>query len=88
MIEPPLRGRGDLKSEERIDALRGDAILARLGVRCLWRSAIVVEGLRRRGVAATIGISVSVDDPQRAHAECEVGGISLRDADSDSVRLR
>jgi hypothetical protein len=81
-------GRDRLTAGERADALRADTTLRRLGVRCLWRSAIVVEQLRTRGVAARVGISVSVSDPKRAHAECVVGELPLRAADGRSVRLR
>jgi hypothetical protein len=88
MIGAAPGGRDQLTAGERVDALRADAILRRLGVRCLWRSAIVVEQLRTRGVAANVAISVSTSDPKRAHAECVVGDVPLRAAGRDSVRLR
>jgi hypothetical protein len=88
MIHPITSGRLELAPEERRDALRADAMLRRLGVRCLWRSAIVTEQLRRRGVAAHVGLAVWSRDPRRAHAECEVGGQPLRPHHDDTVRLR
>ena len=88
MIDPAPGGRDVLTAQERVDALRVDAMLARLGVRCLWRAAIVVEVLRTRGIAANIAITVSATDPERAHAESEVGGMPLRSPAPDSVRLR
>ena len=88
MIDQPGSGSSALTEAERRDALRTDSTLRRLGVRCLWRSAIVTEQLRRRGVAASVGITVSTSDPRLAHAECEVGGVPLRRYASDSVRLR
>jgi hypothetical protein len=88
MIDPISRGRATLTFQERRDALRVDSTLRLLGVRCLWRAAIVTEQLRRRGVAANVVLAVSAGDPRRAHAECEVGGHSLRPLSEDSVRLR
>jgi hypothetical protein len=88
MIDPVATGRSELAPEERRDALRSDAMLRRLGVRCLWRSAIVTRQLRQRGVAAQVGLAVSTRDPRRAHAECEVAGQPLRPHSDDTVRLR
>lgn len=88
MIDPPAGGSSELSERGRRDALRADAMLRRLGVRCLWRAAIVTEQLRDVGVAAQIGISVATREPRRAHAECEVGGAPLRPHDTGSVRLR
>jgi hypothetical protein len=88
MIEPSGSGVPHLSDDDRRDALRIDTTLRRVGVRCLWRSAIVTEHLRARGVMANIGITVSARDPSLAHAECEVDGVPLRPYASDSVRLR
>jgi hypothetical protein len=88
MIEPTHVGALEMLPTERRDALRADAMLRRLGVRCLWRAAIVTEQLRDAGVAAHVGITVSSRDPRRAHAECEVHGEPIRPYRSDSVRLR
>jgi hypothetical protein len=87
MLDPALVGAPSMTSAQRTDALRADAILRRLGIRCLWRSAIVTEQLRDSGVAARVGISISARDPRRAHAECEVAGEPLRPHDEESVRL-
>ena len=75
-------------AEQRREARAADAMLRRLGVRCLWRAAIVTEILRREGVAAQITLSVSIRDPRRAHAECEVDGETLGSAGEDMVTLR
>jgi hypothetical protein len=81
-------GTRDLSDRQR-DRARGiDGMLRRLGVRCLWRAAIVTETLRREGVAARIRLSVSASDPRKAHAECEVGGQALRSTGDDMVTLR
>jgi hypothetical protein len=88
MIRPVSSGRPELAPEERRDALRADAMLRRLGVRCLWRSAIVTQQLRQRGVAARVGLAVWIRDPRRAHAECEVGGQPLRPHHDDMIPLR
>ena len=88
LIAQPASGSTRLSDADRRDALRVDTMLRLLGVRCLWRSAIVTELLRDRGVAASIGITVSTADPRKAHAECEVGGAPLRPYASDTVRLR
>jgi hypothetical protein len=88
MIDPALVGATSMTTAQRTDALRADAMLRRLGIRCLWRSAIVTEQLRDSGVAARVGISVSTQDPLRAHAECEVAGEPLRPHEDGSVRLR
>jgi hypothetical protein len=67
---------------ERRIALDADRFLRRLGIRCLWRAAVVVTMLRRRGVAASIHLSVHRDVRRSthalAHAECAVGGETLR----------
>jgi hypothetical protein len=63
-------------------------MLHRLGVRCLWRAAVVTETLRREGAAAQIRLAVSASDPRRAHAECEVGAELLRSTGDDLVSLR
>jgi hypothetical protein len=88
MIDPISRGRATLTFQERRDALRADSTLRHVGVKCLWRAAIVTEQLRRKGVAANVVLVVSAEDPRRAHAECDVGGHSLRPLREDSVRLR
>ncbi len=87
MIGQPESGDTHLPEADRHEVLRTDATLRRLGVRCLWRSAIVTEQLRRRGFAAKIGIAVSALDSKLAHAECEVGGVPLRSYAADAVRL-
>jgi hypothetical protein len=66
-----------LPTADRRMALGIDAMLRRVRVRCLWRSAVVTEILRRRGFAARVRLSVAADRA-KAHAECEVGGESLR----------
>ena len=68
--------------------MRADAMLRRLGVRCLWRAAVVTEQLRLEGVAAHVRLMVSPRDPSRAHAECEVGGQTLRATTEDWIHLR
>jgi hypothetical protein len=87
MLADPPPGATVLTPAQRRRALRTDATLRRLGVRCLWRSAVVTEVLRDQGVAARIGLSVSKHDPRRAHAECEVDGTPLRPHGTDAVRL-
>ena len=77
MIEP-ADGRHSLAAEERREALVVDAILRRVGVRCLWRAAVVTEMLRFRGIAARIALSVGGSGSTLGHAEAEVGGESLR----------
>jgi hypothetical protein len=81
-------GRPDPTPEERREALATEAALRRLGVRCLWRSAVVTEMLRRQGLASRIRISMHEDDPGRAHAEVEVAGIPLRPDRPGQVILR
>ena len=75
-------GGPSLRSDERRMALDADRYLRWLGIRCLWRSAVVVTMLRRRGVAANIHLSVHRDVHRStramAHAECAVGGETLR----------
>ena len=88
MIDQPAHGSLEFNERSRRDAARADAMLRRLGIRCLWRAAIVTEQLRDEGVAARVGISVSARDPRRAHAECEVDGEPLRPHGAGSVRLR
>jgi hypothetical protein len=88
MIEPAPSGRDQMSAFEREQALRRDVTLRRLGVRCLWRAAIVTQRLRADGVAARVGLSVSSVDPRRAHAETEVAGVPLRPHGAGSVRLR
>lgn len=83
----PSSGRAITVDEHR-DALGIDAMLRRLGVRCLWRAAVVTEALRREGVGARIALSVSIDDPSVAHAECAVDDVSLRLSGPDMVPLR
>ena len=77
MIEPE-DGRRELSSNERRDVLVVDAMFRRLGVRCLWRAAVVTDVLRRRGVGARVALSVGGSGSTLAHAEAEVGGESLR----------
>jgi hypothetical protein len=81
-------GRETLSLDERRLALGCDAALRRLGVRCLWRAAVVAEMLRRRGIAARIRLSVAADDPRHAHAETEVGGVTIRPQAPGRVVLR
>ena len=88
MMAPAEAGTHALTETARRDALRSDVALRSVGVRCLWRSAVVAELLRETGFAAHVGFSVSTNDPRRAHAECEVGGVPLRPHDAESVRLR
>jgi hypothetical protein len=88
MITPSRSGSTLLSESERRDALRVDATLRHLGVRCLWRAAVVTHELRDRGVSAHVAITVSASDPRLAHAECEVAGSPLRRYPSGSVRLR
>ena len=88
MLDTATPGRDVMSTSERERALRTDATLRRVGVRCLWRSAIVTDRLRSQGVAAYIGLAVWSADPKQAHAECEVDGVPLRPFGSDSVRLR
>ena len=80
-------GRDELDERERRSAMQVDNYLRRVGVRCLWRSAVVVRMLRRRGVAATIRLAVHRHARHRAHAECEVGGRPLRPLDPDWITL-
>ena len=84
----PVPGRSQLSADERRMALTLDAGLRRLHVRCLWRAAVVSELLRRRGVEARIRLSVARDHPQTAHAECEVGGATLRPQHPRAIVLR
>ena len=88
MLDTATPGRDEISALEREEALRTDMTLRRLGVRCLWRSAIVTDRLRSQGVAAYIGLAVRSAEPKQAHAECEVDGVPLRPFGSDSVRLR
>lgn len=88
LLSPAGRGRQWLTVEERRAAVRSDAVLRRAGIACLWRSAIVTEMLRRRGVAARIRLSVNLNDPRLAHAECEVGEETIRGVSKLRVALR
>lgn len=88
MLDVGAPGRDVMSGFEQEQALRTDATLRRLGVRCLWRSAIVTDRLRSQGVAAHVGLAVWSADPRKAHAECEVNGAPLRPFDADSVRLK
>ena len=88
LLAPAEGGRESLTTEERRAAVRGDFVLRRAGVACLWRSAIVTELLRDQGVSARIRLSVHLDDPRTAHAECEVGGEALRSVSKDLIPLR
>jgi len=72
------QGRARLSDTERRLALRADAGMRRLGIACLARSAVVAGMLRRRGVAATVSLSVAAGAPRSAHAEVAVGGQPLR----------
>ena len=84
----PSVGRSVLSLEERRMALGVDSALRRLGVRCLLRSLIVTDMLRRRGVAAQIFLSVVGAAADEAHAEVEVGGHPLRPTAPGWVTLR
>jgi len=81
-------GRRSITPQEAREALVAEAALRRLGVRCLWRSAVVTEMLRRRGVASRIRISMNPHDLHRAHAEVEVAGTPLRADRPGQVILR
>ena len=70
-------GRGTLSRDERRLVSGVDRAMQRLGVRCLRRSVVVAEMLRRRGVAARVRLSVDAARPRHAHAEVEVGGEPL-----------
>jgi hypothetical protein len=74
--------------EQRRDARGIDTMLRQLGVRCLWRSAIVTESLRRRGINARIRLFVHRDGGGLAHAECEIEGELLRPAAEGMVAFR
>lgn len=84
----PVTGRSHLTQRERRLASAVDRLLRSGGVGCLDRAAIVTEFLRDRGVAATIRLTVSAAQPNRAHAETEVGGESLRPDRPDHVVMR
>lgn len=71
-------GRTSLSDDERRFALRADAGMRRLGIACLARSVVVARMLRRRGVAATVSLSVAAGAPRSAHAEVAVGNGPLR----------
>jgi hypothetical protein len=77
-----------ITDDEWTSALRADAFLRRLGVRCLWRAAIVTELLRQRGVTARIRLFVHTTEPRRAHAECEADGELLRTPPPEIVALQ
>ena len=81
-------GRLEPTAAERRAALVAQGLLRRLGVRCLRRSAVATEMLRRRGVAARITLSVAPKRRGDAHAEVEVGGTPLRPHDPTRVVLR
>jgi transglutaminase superfamily protein len=81
-------GRLEPTAEERRAALVVQGLLRRLGVRCLRRSAVATEMLRRRGVEARIRLSVAARRPGDAHAEVEVGGTPLQAQDPARVVLR
>ena len=83
----PAPGRDRLTAEERRDALGADAALRRVGVRCLFRSTVVTEMLRRRGIGARIRLTVDREAPRRAHAETEVGGVPLHPHETAMVPL-
>jgi hypothetical protein len=83
----PSAGRAAADAELR-DARGIDVMLRRAGVHCLWRSAIVTESLRRRGIAARIRLFVSRDDGGLAHAESEIKGELLRPTPDDMVAMR
>ncbi len=87
LLDSPV-GRSVLSLDERRMALGVDAALRRLGVRCLRRSLIVTDILRRRGVAARIRLSVAGGAADEAHAEVEVGGDPLRPPAPGWVTLR
>jgi hypothetical protein len=63
-------------------------MLRRVGVRCLWRSAIVTESSRRHGVTARVRLFVSRDDAGSTHAECEIEGKLLHPAAEHMVAFR
>jgi hypothetical protein len=80
---------GGKATERQLRDARGiDAMLRRAGVRCLWRSAIVTESLRRHGVTAKVRLFVSRDDAGRTHAECEIKGELLHPTAEDMVAFR
>lgn len=81
-------GRERLSIDELRNARGADAALRRMGVRCLWRAAVVTEMLRRRGVAARVRLTVAAVHPGRAHAEVEVGGALLHPLEPGMIPLR
>lgn len=81
-------GRETLSAQERRLASGVDGAMRRLGVRCLRRSVVVAEMLRRRGIAARVRLSVDPSHPRHAHAEVEVGGESLGPRVPGMVPLR
>jgi hypothetical protein len=83
-----VQGREHATREEVREALVTEAALRRLGVRCLWRSAVVTEMLRSHGLASRIRLSMDPGDPSRAHAEVEVAGTPLRPDNPGRVILR
>jgi hypothetical protein len=87
MIEE-IPGRSWLSEQEHRSALDADALLRRLGVRCLWRAMVVTEMLRRRGISARVRLSIALTSPREAHADAEVDGSALRPERADHVVLR
>jgi hypothetical protein len=84
----PVPGRSQLTAREHRLASAADGLMRTGRVGCLDRAAIVTEFLRGRGVAARIRLTVSAAQPNRAHAETEVGGEPLHPDRSDHVVLR
>jgi transglutaminase superfamily protein len=81
-------GRESMTRDEQALAIGTDGALRRLGVRCLWRSIVIAEMLRRRGVDARLRLSVSAARPSVAHAEVEIDGHSLRPEPPGSIVLQ
>lgn len=84
----PGPGRSQLTAEERRLALAAESGMRRLGIKCLARSVVIGRMLRRRGVAASVDVSVAAADPKQAHAEVSVGGRTLRPLPPNSISFR
>ena len=84
----PTGGRTSLSADEKRLASGVDSGLRRLGVRCLRRSIVVTEMLRRRGVSARIRLTVSPAHRGEAHAVPEVDGEPLFEEPPHATALR
>lgn len=74
----PVDGRIEFSPDERRRALVVDAMFRKLGVRCLWRAAVLTDLLRDEGVAAHVTLSVGGNGSTLAHAEVSIGDVTLR----------